>query len=405
MKSYAYHAIDYAGEPTRGTIACATPEEASRSLGARGLYIVTIRERSGLFPGFRQAWLSYRVKKRDIVAFAENFSVMLDAGIPILTCLDDMAGSETNAALVPVLGELRQSLERGSSLSQALAAHGGLFPELLLTLVAVGEETGALVQSLKDAAEHLQRMETLKSGVKKALIYPAFAFSATLGALVFWLVFVIPSLSSTLKTLGGELPWLTRTLIEASRLCQAHWKLYLFCLGLAPFPLVLLGRHPRFRYFWDRTLIKTPVVEVIAYNKLLVTFCEQFRILTAAGIGIGRLFDLVIPSLGNAYFAAHLGEIKESILTGARISDSFERHDILPALALSKIRMGENTGTLDKQFAFLAIYYSRKLDDAIGNLGKIIEPLVMVVIGGLFAVIIMGLLLPIYDLVSKVGKG
>ena len=166
----------------------------------------------------------------------------------------------------------------------------------------------------------------------------------------------------------------------------------------------MLGKHPRIRYLLDRTLIKTPLIEVIAYNSLLVTFSEQFRILTAAGINIGRLFDLLIPSLGNAYFGVHLRKIKESILNGARISDSFEQHNILPALALSKIRMGENTGTLDKQFEFLAKYYTRKLDDAIDNLGKIIEPLVMVVIGGLFAVIIMGLLLPIYDLVSKVGK-
>jgi type II secretory pathway component PulF len=147
-----------------------------------------------------------------------------------------------------------------------------------------------------------------------------------------------------------------------------------------------------------------PLLKVIVFNKLLAVFCEQFRMLINAGITMGRTFDLIMPSLENEYFTVHLCTIKENILNGSRISDAFEQENILPPLAVGKIRIGETTGTLDNQFGFLAKYYSKKLDDTIDNLGKIIEPLVMVVIGGLFAIIIMGLLLPIYDLVSKVGK-
>jgi type II secretory pathway component PulF len=140
------------------------------------------------------------------------------------------------------------------------------------------------------------------------------------------------------------------------------------------------------------------------HNWLMATFSEQFSMLIKGGIGIGRLFDLMIPAIGNEYFGANLRKVRESILNGRLISESFEDQDILPPLALARIRIGEITGTLDNQCAYLAKWYAGKLDDAIDNIGKLIEPLVMVVIGGLFAVIIMGLLLPMYDLVSKAGK-
>ena len=352
----------------------------------------------------KQSWRASQVQQADILAFAQNFSAFIDAGIPIIGCLDDLIASTTNPAFIPVLQDLRLRLERGSSLSQALEAHGTLFPELLKTLVAVGEETGSLTQRLQEASEHLQRMQTLKGSVKKALMYPAFAFSATVGALTFWLAFVIPSLTGTLNTMGVQLPIITRVLIASSDLCQAHWKLFIFLICMTPLAFVALGKQPKAKYQLDRALIKTPIVKVIAYNRLLVVFCEQCRILIAAGINMGRLFDLIIPSMGNEYFSANMRLVKDNILNGARISDSFEQRNILPPLALSKIRMGETTGTLDKQFEFLAKYYSKKLDDAIDNLGKIIEPMVMLVIGVLFAIIVMGLLLPIYDLVSKVGR-
>jgi general secretion pathway protein F/type IV pilus assembly protein PilC len=405
MKNYAYNAVDYSGKTIKGTIQSASVETAFRDLGANGLYIVSISERVDYFSKFKNPLQSFRVGSSDIVEFAQGFSIMINSGVPILSCLDDIIDTTTNPAFVPILKDVRQRLERGSTISQALDAHGNLFPEILKTLVAVGEETGSLVEGLREAAEHLQKMQRLNDGVKKALMYPAFAFTATIGALAFWMVFVIPGLTSTLKGLGVKLPMLTLALIKTSSLFQAHWGKMILAACLVPVPLYLLNKHPKIRYYVDRAIIKMPLLRIIVFNKLLSVFSEQFRMLLNAGINMGRIFDLIIPSLGNEYFAVNLRQIKENILNGGRISDAFEQQKILPPLAVGKIRIGETTGTLDNQFGFLAKYYSKKLDDTIDNLGKIIEPLVMAVIGGLFAIIIMGLLLPIYDLVSKVGKG
>ena len=405
MKIFAYHATDYSGKLLKGSIASETPEEASRDLGAKGLYIISISETAGQFALLRKRFLESRIKRSEILEFSGSFSVMLKSGAPIIACLEDIISSTDNIYFKAILRDIQQRLVSGSSLLHALEAQGKLFPDILKTLVAVGEETGRLDESLREATEHLQRMENLAAAIKKALMYPAFAFTATIGALIFWMIFVIPSMTGTLKGLGVKLPALTLFLISSSTLFQSHWMLILVVLILIPVVFTMLGKLPKIRYLRDRMMLKAPVLEIIVSNKLLATFAEQFRMLVVADIPINRLFDLLVPAIGNEYIGANLRKAKESILNGRPISESLDQQKILPSLVISKIRVGETSGTLDKQMDFLAKYYLKKLDDATENLGKIIEPVVMVVIGGLFALIIMGLLLPIYDLVSKVGKG
>ncbi len=404
MKVFAYRATDYSGKVITGSISSETAEAASRDVSAKGLYLLSIRETAGQVAWLSRYYLESQISRTDILEFTGGFSVMLKAGVPIITCLDDLIASTSNSSFTPILCDIQQRLESGSSVSGALAAQGNIFPDIIKTLVAVGEETGRLDASLQEATDLLQRMQNLAGAIKKALMYPIFAFAATLGALVFWMLFVIPSMTSTLKSMGVKLPALTLLLINSSSLFQAHWKVIPLTLVLVPVALTLLSKNSSFRYLRDRTLIKIPLLQIILFNKLLATFAEQFRMMIAAGIPLKRLFDLLIPAIGNEYFGTHLLRAKESILNGNPISVALEQQKILPSLVISKIRIGETSGTLDKQLDFLAKYYTKKLDDATENLGKIIEPVVMTVIGGMFAIIIMGLLLPIYDLVSKVGK-
>jgi type II secretory pathway component PulF len=405
MKNFAYRATDYSGKIVRGNVSSETVEAASQEVSNRGLYIISIRETADQLAFLRRLYLGLQIKRSDILEFTGSFSVMLKSGVPIITCLDDLISTTTNNSFKPVLTDIQLQLKGGSSLSKALEAQGTVFPDIIKTLVAVGEETGRLDESLQEATEHLQRLQNLSSSIKKALMYPIFAFTATLGALIFWMLFVIPSLTSTLKGMGVKLPALTLLLINSSSFFQAHWKLLPLALVLVPLAIFLLSKQPAIRYQMDRILVKLPVLEIIVFNKLVATFAEQFRMMIAAGIPLKRLFDLIVPALGNEYFGVNLLKAKENILNGNPISESLEQQNILPPLVISKIRIGETSGTLDKQLDFLAKYYTKKLDDATENLGKIIEPLVMTVIGGLFGIIIMGLLLPIYDLVSKVGKG
>jgi type II secretory pathway component PulF len=404
MSFFAYSAVDSSGQIVKGAIEAEDLEAATRDIVTKGLYLVSISRSSNFIAVFMKSFQSFSVSRAEIIEFAQNLSVMLRAGMPILTCLEDIAAATENKVLKSAIFDIKQQVERGSSVSAALEAHGSLFPDILKRLAAVGEQTGRFDASLSDAAEHMLRMQNLASAIKRALMYPAFAITTTMGALVFWLAFVLPKMVGTMKGMGVKLPPLTLFLIGASNLFQQHWKLLLLIPVIVPLAFYLSGKHPRIRYLRDLAFIKTPILKLIMYNKLVAVFAELFRILIVAGMTIDRVFDLTIPALGNEYFRVKLLKAKENILNGSMISESLKEQDILPLLVIRMINIGEASGTLDNQLEFLAKHYTKKLDDATDSMGKIIEPVVMVVIGGMFAVIIMGLLLPIYDLVSNVGK-
>ena len=388
----------------KGSVEAEDIAAATGDVAAMGLYLLSLRPTANYMAAFLKLFQSFRVSRAEIIEFAQNLSVMLRAGMPVLTCLADIAATTDNKVLKSALQDIKQQVERGSAVSAALDTHGSLFPDVLKRLAAVGEQTGRFDNSLSAAAEHLQRMQDLSSAIKRALMYPAFAVTTTLGAMVFWLAFVLPKMVGTMTGMGVKLPQITVFLINISRLFSNHWKLLLLVSAALPPLFYLAVKSHRIRYLSDYACIKTPILKLIMYNKLVAVFAEQFRILTLAGMTMDRIFDLTIPALGNEYFRVKLLKAKENVLNGKMISESLREQDILPLLVIRMVNIGETSGTLDSQLEFLAKHYTKKLDDATDSLGKLIEPLVMVVVGVLFAVIVMGLMLPIYDLVSKMGK-
>ncbi len=404
MSFYAYSAIAPTGQLVKGRMESDSPESASRELSSRGLYPVSLRQTSHQLARLLKSFQALRVNRGDFIEFAQNLSVMLKAGMPMLTSLEDLIASCGNKTFKSVLQDVKQVVERGGSVSAALEAQGALFPHILRTLVSVGEQTGRFDESLREAAEHLLRLQGLAGALKQAMLYPLFAMTTTGGALVFWLVFVLPKMIVTMKSMGVKLPPLTLLLISAGNLFQAHWLLLLLSPGVAAVGIFLAGKHPRVRYLRDLALVRLPIVRLIIYNKSVAVFAEQFRILVVAGMSIDRIFDLIVPTVGNEYFAVNLRDAKKNIMDGSPVSQALDKGKFLPLLAIRMIGIGENSGTLDSQLDFLARHFTKKLDDATAIMGKLVEPVVMVVVGGLFALIIMGLLLPMYDLVSQIGR-
>ncbi len=404
MSFYTYSAIAPTGQLVKGSMESNDPESATRELRNRGLYPVTLRQTSNQLARLMKSFQAFRVSRSEFIEFAQNLSVMLKAGMPMVTSLDDLVVACRNTTFKQALEDIKQVVERGGSMTAALDAQGTLFPEVLRTLVSVGEQTGRLDDSLQEAAEHLLRMQNLASAIKQAMLYPTFALVTTGGALVFWLAFVLPKMIVTMKSMGAKLPPLTLLLISTSTLFQAHWLLLIFSPAVAALGFFLAGKHPRARYLRDLALVRLPIVKLIIYNKSVAVLAEQFRILVIAGINIDTIFDLVVPAVGNEYFAVYLREAKKIVLNGSTISEALSVGKFLPQLVIRMVSIGESTGTLDRQLDFVARHFTKKLDDATAILGKLIEPVVMVCVGGLFALIIIGLLLPMYDLVSTLGK-
>ena len=405
MSTFSYKAIDQNGVLKSGTTDADTIETVYGDLASRGLNVLDVARASRLASGLARGFTFWRVKRSEIAEFASNLSVIMKAGIPILDALDDISHTLDNKYLKKVVDDIRDRIQSGTSFSNALGQHPGVFPDIFIRLATIGEETGRLEGSIAEVAEHLQKMEDLAGMVKRALIYPIFALVVSGGALAFWIIYVLPKIMVIIKDMGIPLPFVTRVLFTVSNLMQAYWYVMLLMPVIFFITLKILKQKEGTRFYIDLLKIKLPLVKQFVYNKLLAMFSEQLRILVVAGITIDRSLVIVGNAIGSEVFKRVLLKIRDQIMTGSRISDAMRQQSVFSPLVIRMVDIGESSGNLDSQFGFLSNYYYKRLSDVSEKLGKMIEPLMIAVVGVIFAIIIVGLLLPIYDIVTKFEKG
>lgn len=404
MNYFSYKALDADGAVVKGVAEGEDISAVYGELASKGFYILNLKRASSAAAYLRSVLLSRKLQRKDVIEFANNLSVMLRAGVPLLSALGDIIATTENKKLNSIISDIKRGTEMGLRFSDAVEAHKNVFPDIFVRLIRVGEETGRLERSLLDVADHLQKMEDLASAIKRALIYPAFAIVTTMGALIFWLAYVLPKIMKTLTEMGVKLPLVTRILLHVSAFTQAYWYL-IPLVPVAVFAIFqILKQKESTRYYVDRLKLAFPIVKLVVYNKLLALFSEQLRILIVAGLTINRALDIIADVMGNTVFKRAILRTNEVIAAGSRISDAMREHPVFPPLLIRMVDIGETSGNLDEQFSFLSELYIKKLDDISEKMGKMIEPIVIAVVGGLFAVIIIGLMLPLYDLISQFGK-
>ena len=402
MAVFLYKAADKDGNISRGNLESANADSAYNDLSEQGLYIISLKEISATFPVLRDKLSAYSIKRSDVIQFAISIAVMLKAGVPILACLEDVIKTTENKYFKSKISKIKKQVEMGTAFSDAVEPHKDIFPDILMRLTKIGEETGRLDRSLAAVADHLQKIENLTAAIKKALMYPAFVMVATFGALLFWLIFVMPKILALFQEMEVELPLITIILLEISNFTQTYWYIILLT-PVAAFTLFqIVKKNEVGRYYIDAMKLKIPVAKVIIYNKLLVLFCEQMHILITAGITIDKCFDIVADIIGNAVFEKAVSKSKNAVSTGSAVSDALKAHKIFPQLIIRMVSIGEESGSLDDQFAFLGDHYIKIVDDISGKIDKMLEPIIIGVVGSIFAVMIVGLMLPIYDLVSNI---
>lgn len=404
MAIFQYKAIGQDGALVRGTIEGEDAGSIHSNLSSKGLYIINIRKANRIIINLGKKFRARSIRRSDIIEFANNLSVMLRAGVPLLSALDDIINTSEGVYLIKVLSDIKQQTEMGTRFSDAIGSHSDVFPDIFVRVVQIGEETGGLDKSMADIAGHLQKMEDLSQAIKRALMYPAFAIITTMGAMLFWLMYVLPKVMAVFKDMQIKLPLITRVLMHASDFAKAYWYM-LFILPLAVFIAIQsLKRYERARYYVDMLKLKLPILKLVIHNKLLALFSEQLRIMIVAGLTITRSFEIIAAVMSNEVFRRAIAGTSEDIITGSRISDALRKHWVFPRLVVRMVDIGETSGNLDEQFGFLSGHYIKKLDDISQKMGKMIEPIVITFIGIMFAVILAGLLLPVYDLISGVGK-
>lgn len=404
MAEFQYTAIDRDGKRIRSSIEHVDERSALETLHGAGLYVLRIKRASGIDGILKRLFFFKKLKRRTLIEFSSNLSIMLRAGIPITEALRELTEQEKDPFFKEKLRAITSNIELGSTFSDSLEQHRTLFPSVFLNLIKVGEETGRLDQSLKEISEHLARMEDLNQAIKRAMIYPVFALIATLGAMFFWLVYVLPKIMQVFKDLKITLPLTTKILMAVSDFSRQFWFILPIGLLVLYMTLRLFRLREGTKNLIDRMVLKLPIIKLIVYNKLLAIFSEQFRILTVAGITIDRTFEMLYQVIDSIPFRKAIMRIKEQVIAGGSIAEAISREEIFPALLARMIRVGETTGNMDEQLRFLSDFYLQKLDDISQKLSKLIEPVVIAIIGIMFAFIIVGLIGPIYEIISTLGK-
>ncbi|MBF0625470.1 MAG: type II secretion system F family protein [Magnetococcales bacterium] len=331
-----------------------------------------------------------------------NVSVMLRAGVPLLGALEDSIADHDNPTLSRLGKEIIMRVEGGSSLTDAVASYPDVFPSSMIFLIRLGEESGSLERTIKDAGEHLKRMDRIMKDTRSALIYPAFIFTAIFGAMAFWLIIVVPVLQDLFRQQELKLPEMTLVVMAIGDFL-AHYVLYLVggIVAFIMFLATLIRNFKPIRRGFHFIMLKLPVVKRIVSSYNLAFITEYLSLLLTAGVDIFKSLDTMGQSLHNEIYREKLVVVRNHLVQGIGLRESFKMASLFPNFMVRMIGVGEQSGTLSEQLGFIANEYRLSLDDLVKNIGKIIEPIALAVGGGLFMIMIVALFTPVYQLIQK----
>jgi type IV pilus assembly protein PilC len=345
-----------------------------------------------------------KVKRPELAEVLNNLSMLLKAGVPVWTGIRDISVDIKNPLLARTLKFICTDIESGQTFSQAIARHEKVFSSLVISMCRIGEETGRLDEMLKKSADHLTHLDEIIGGTKRAMMYPAFLMVVVLGACGFWFLVVVPQLVSLFQDMGVELPFLTRLLLTISELFQNY---FFTAIGVSAIAIIVLltlrKRSAKVRLAMDVAILRIPVISMIIETSLVARICEYLGIMLSAGVGVMRTLEIITGTMENEVYKRRLKEVEENIKMGNNISSSMRKAKALHPFAIRMISIGEESGKIEEQTEYVAEVYRKKLSALVEVLGKTLEPVMLVFLGIIFALVIGGLLLPIYDLISSVG--
>ncbi len=343
-----------------------------------------------------------KISRQDLVMFCFQLEQLTSAGVPILDALNDLQESNENPYFQKVIAALSAEVEGGKLLSQSLAEHPNVFDEVFVSLVEAGEKTGQLPEVFNNLFNNIRWQDELITQTKKLLAYPAFIAVVVSAAIVFLMMYLVPEMVVFLKNMGQELPLNTKILIAISDAFQHYWWLILGLPVLAIFVVTaLVKKNPAARYQFDMMKLNLPFTGTILHKIIMARFARYFALMYQTGIPILDAIKICEKIVGNRVVADALRRAHAQINAGESMSESFHNAGLFTPLVVRMVRVGENTGALDKSLMNISYFYDRDVNDAMQNMLKLIEPTLTVILGCILAFIMFSVLGPVYDSFSK----
>ncbi len=336
--------------------------------------------------------------------FLNNVAMMLHTGMVLTTALKEASVGAENSDFEKDIADIVVNIQDGSSFSNAAEKYSYIFPKTVIHLIKLGEETGKLDMTIMEASKHLKRLQVIVSDTKQALLYPSFVFLTMGGGIVFWFYYVVPKIVSLFQEMDVVLPSITVFLIQISEFVQNNILAMLLGVFLGPVIFMFAYKNIRqVRKVTSAMSLQLPVTKSISSASALAFISEYLCLLINSGIDIIRSLDILKDSIKNEVYRERIDIVKAAIVNGEGISDSFNKAGIFPSFVVRMINVGEQSGTLTDQLTYIAEHYQNRLALLVSTIGKMIEPIVIVMAGAMFMVIVIGLFLPIYDLISTVS--
>jgi type IV pilus assembly protein PilC len=390
---FTWEGTDRTGKKVKGKVV-ATSEAAVRTeLRRQGVVPTRVRKQSMLFR--KQG----KVTPADIAIFSRQLATMMTAGIPLVQSFDIVGAGHENPAMQKLILAIKADVEGGTSLADALAKHPLHFDDLFVSLVAAGEQAGALETLLDKIATYKEKTEAIKKKIKKALFYPAAVVVVAIVVTTILLIYVIPEFESLFQGFGADLPAFTRFVIDISNFVQSKgWIILVAAVGGVVGFLHAKKRNRGVQHFVDRAMLKLPIIGSILHKSAIARYARTLSTTFAAGVPLVEALSSVAGATGNIIYETAVLRMRDEVATGQRLQRAMENTDLFPNMVNQMIAVGEESGSLDAMSSKVADFYEEEVDNAVDSMSSLLEPLIMAILGVLVGGLVIAMYLPIFKM-------
>lgn len=395
---FMWEGVDKKGRKLKGETQASSVALVNATLRRQGINPTKVQKR-------RKALFNRKKKitTKDVAVFTRQLATMINAGIPIVQAFDIVGKGHENKSMQELLLAIKQDIESGTNMNQALAKHPMQFDPLYCNLVAAGEQAGILDTLLDKIATYKEKIESIKGKIKSALFYPAAVIVVAFIITAILLIFVIPQFEALFKGFGADLPALTKLVISISKAFQAYWWLIFGVLIGGTFALFhAYKRSEKMQFTMDRLLLRAPVVGQIVKKATIARFARTLATMFAAGMPLVEALDSVAGAAGNRVYFNGVMQVKGDISTGMQLQAAMNQTSLFPNMVIQMVAIGEESGELDTMLGKVADFYEQEVDDAVGALSSLIEPVIMAFLGVIVGGLVIAMYLPIFKMASVV---
>ncbi len=402
--TYAYKVKDHSGKMIEGSLEAESSALVANKLRQMGYVPIAIdkKQTNGVQRELHIPGLGNRVKLKEVAIFARQFATMIDAGLTMLRSLQILALQTESKPLAEVITQVRQEVESGSSLSQAFAHHPKVFNKLFVAMVRSGESGGVLDEVLLQLASTIEKQVELRRKVKSAMTYPLVVLALVFVILTAMLVFIIPLFKGFYKSLNGTLPLMTRVLITISDLFV---KLFPVVIVLIVAAVILFRKWiatENGRSRWDVFKLRVPVFGGLVHKTALARFARTFGVLLSSGVPILEALEITKETAGNVVLSRGLEDVQAGVKIGEPIARPLEAHKVFPPMVTQMMAVGEESGALDTLLDKIADFYDQEVEATVNALTSLLEPLLIVVLGGIVGTMVIALYLPMFNIIKLI---